>query len=342
MRRISSLPTAEFCPKADSFGEDIESTNALRSTVFHKYAETGTWPEDIKRLPDSDVEEIKKWKVPEWLKVKDGDNEIKVHYRDAQKEVRVALDEDFNYIDVPSDVPINEVASKYPGVMSMGHLDMAWDIPSLDLVIVSDIKSSVFAVKARTKSLQLHGYGIGFARKLGRSRYIVDIWDACDGLHYLDNEIIKLDSFECEEYKGRIREASKNRDGGFVRGSHCSGCWKRDSCPAHIVDVQETDNRFAKVLSGKCSEADVREALIAAKGLQSLYAKVKDACESWAVRHGPVRSEDGLKCWRPALRSGKKSLDQAAVAEALGKEDLKEFMVEGNPFQVFDWVNVKK
>lgn len=341
MRRISSLPVAEFCPKADSFGVEVESVNALRSTCFHKFAETGEWPEETKKLPDVDFQEIQRWKIPGRLNLEVDGKAVSLLYKDSVKEIRIAVDEDFNYVDVPSDIPIAEVQSKFPNVLCMGHLDMAWDIPELDLVVVSDIKSSIFAVKARTKSLQLHGYGIGFAKRMGRSRYTVDIWDACDGLHYTDNTTIQLDSFDCEEYKGRIRAASKNREGDFVRGSHCSGCWKRDMCPAHLVDVGE-ENKFSKVLSGKATEADIRQALIDVKTMRDLSDKVKDACESWADRHGPIRSEDGLKEWRPGLRSGRQTLDQKAVAKALGVNDLDKYMSKGNDYQVYDWRNVKK
>lgn len=340
MRRISSLPVAEFCSRSDSFGDEVESTNALRSTVFHKYCETGVWPEQIRNLPDNDVAEIKRWKRPAPLAFRENGRVITLDYSAAVKEVRVSLDSDFNFVETPEGILPHEISDKFPNVLCSGTLDIGWDLPQLDLVVISDIKSSVFAVKSRCKSLQLHGYGIGFARKMARSRYLVDIWDANEGRHYTDDSIVSLDSFECEEYKGRIREASKHREGGFVKGSHCSGCWKRDACPAHLVDVP--DSKFAKLYNGTSTEVDIREALVAAKAMKDQYEKIKDLCESWVQRHGPVRSEDGLKQWTVALRSGKKSLDTSAVAKALGKENLEDYMKSGQPYEIFDWRNVPK
>lgn len=337
MRRISSLPVSEFCSRSDSFGDEIESTNALRSTVFHKYCETGVWPEGIRSLPPNDVEEIQKWKRPGPLNYTVDGKKLTFEYSTAVKEVRVSLDNDFNFVELPEGILPHDIADKFPNVLCSGTLDIAWDLPELDMVVVSDIKSSVFAVKARCKSLQLHGYGFGYAKHMGRSRYVVDIWDASDGKHYTDDSIVSLDSFEAEEYKGRIIEASKHREGGFVKGSHCSGCWKRDACPAHLVDVP--DSKFANIFNGKASEADIREALIAAKSLKDKYEKVKDACESWVQRHGPVRSEDGQKEWTVALRSGRKSLDTKAVAVKLGESNLDGYMKVGEPYQVYDWRN---
>lgn len=339
MRRISSLPVSEFCDAADTIGVQVETTNALRSTIFHKYAETGVWDEAIKKLPDSDVEEIQKWKVPTPLHCFDGDKKLKLDYKDAVKEVRVSLDSDFNFVELPEGIKPDEISSKFPNVLCSGTLDIGWHLPELDLVVVSDIKSSIFAVKARCKSLQLHGYGIGYAQRVGAKRYLVGVWDASDGRHYIDDTIIQLDSFECEEYKGRIKAASVSRGGGLVKGTHCSGCWKRDACPAHLVDV--ADSEFASLFNGTATEADIRKALIAAKGLKDKYEKVKDICESWVQRHGPVRSEDGLKVWKPMLRAGRKSLDTKAVCAKLELDNLDDFQKAGQPFAVYDWVNRK-
>ncbi len=339
MRRISSLPVAEFCSAADTIGANIESTNALRSTIFHKYCETGVWDDAIKRLPPSDVEEIEKWKVPTPLHTFVDGKKLKLDYKDAVKEVRVSLDKDFNFVELPEGIKPDDIQSQFPNVLCSGTLDIGWDLPELGLVVISDIKSSIFAVKARCKSLQLHGYGIGLAKKLGRPRYLVGVWDANDGKHYVDDTVISLDSFEYEEYKGRIKTASENRVGSFVKGTHCSGCWKRDACPAHLVDVP--DSEFASLFNGTATEADVRAALIAAKAMKDKYEKVKDICESWVQRHGPVRSEDGLKVWQPFLRNGRKSLDTSAVAAKLEVDNLDAFMKAGQPYQIYDWVNKK-
>ena len=338
MRRISSLPTAEFCPKVDKIGLDVESTQSARSTVFHAYCDSGAWPADLYTLPEEDQEEIRRWKVPMPFLYKVGDVTHTLQYRNAAREWRVAVDKDFNHVPVPLDVPQNEIATRYPQVMICGHLDMAWDLPDFDLIIVEDIKSSIWAVKERGRSLQLHGYGMAACAATGRGRYVTAIWDASDGKHFVSDHAIEVDSFEGADIRDRIRRASEDRDGNFRTGTHCSSCWKRTSCPAHLVDVPEGE--FSALLSGKAKMADVRRALVQLKQRDDLTKKVQQACKAWVEQHGPVISEDGKKQYRCELRSGKESLDKDAVARALGVSDLSGYTKTGKDFPVFDWRNV--
>jgi hypothetical protein len=337
MRRISSLPTAEFCPKVDKIGQDVESNNSARSTVFHSFCDTGVWPEDLRLLPEADKEEIGRWRVPMPFVYKVGDVTYALQYKNAMRETRVALDKNFKPVLVDPAIPQAEIAEKHPEVRIVGHLDMAWDLPEHDLVIVCDIKSSIYAVKDRYDSLQLHGYGLGIAAMVGRKRYLTAIWDATDGRYYVSGNAIEMDGFEVEVIKDRIRVASEERDGNFRTGTHCGGCWKRSNCPAHLVDVPEGE--FKALLSGAALERDVRDAIVKRKQLGDLANKVDEAIKSWVSNHGPVSSEDGRKIYRCDMRSGKPSLDKTAVLRALGKETLDEYMKIGKPYPAFDWRN---
>jgi hypothetical protein len=338
MRRISSLPTAEFCPKVDKIGQDVESTQSARSTVFHAYCETGKWPEGLHTLPESDREEISKWSIPMPFAYKNGDTTHGLEYRNSMKELRVALDANFEYVEVDPAIPQSEIATRHPEVMICGHLDMAWLIPGADLVIICDIKSSIYAVADRCDSLQLHGYGLALAKKLKVGRYLTSIWDASDGRYYVSASAIEVDGFEAAAIQDRIARAATERDGGFVTGTHCRGCWKRTRCPAHLVDVPEGE--FNAVLSGNAKEADIRHALVKQKQLGDLSNRLAEACKDWVAAHGPVRSEDGKKQYRCEMRRGRKGLDKEAVARALGVADLKDYEKIGRDHEAFDWRKV--
>ena len=337
MRRISSLPTAEYCPRVDKIGQDVESTQAARSTVFHAYCDTGKWPEELRHLPEADREEIGKWRVPMPFVYKVGNVTHALPYKDAIREARVALDWDFNYVEVDPELPQSEIATKHPSVMVAGHLDMAWDLPQYDLLIICDIKSSIFAVKERTDSLQIHGYGLALATKLGRARYLNAIWDASDGRYYVAPAPVVVDSFPAVEIQDRIRRAAEERDGNFVTGTHCSGCWKRSHCPAHLVDVPEGE--FKAILSGQAMEKDVREALVKKKQMEDLYKRVDAACKDWVRQHGPVRSEDGKKQYRCEIRAGKPSYDYDAIQRALGVDSLDDYK-KRSEHPAFEWRKV--
>lgn len=317
----------------DKIGQDVESTQSARSTVFHAYCDTGKWPEEVKHLPEADREEIGQWRVPMPFVYKTGDVTHALQYPNAYRETRVALDWNFAPVIIDKGVAQADIATAHPEVMVVGHLDMAWVVG--DLVIVCDIKSSIFAVKERCDSLQLHGYGLALAVLLGKSRYLTSIWDASDGKYYVAGHAIELDSFECEDIKDRIRNAATERDGGFRTGTHCSGCWKRSNCPAHLVDVPEGE--FKALLSGQATHKDVREALVKLKQMGDLANRVGQAAKDWVVQHGPVPSEDGKKHYRCEMRGGKAALDKTAVQRALGVSTLDEYMKPGKDFPVFDW-----
>lgn len=338
MKRMSNLPSLEFCGKADSLAVGVETSNSFRSTCFHKYCETGQWPAETKRLSLQDLDEIKRWKVPTPLWVDLGSVKIRLDYKDAVKERLLVLDNNFAVLALDNDLS-QDCLEKNPDILTAGHLDMAWDVPEHDLVVISDIKSSIFAVKDRCDSLQLHAYGMTYAKQCGRSRYLPCIWDASEGKHYIGT-IVESDSFAYEEVKERIRIAATNNSDKFTKGTHCSGCWKRDSCPAHLVDLQD-DHRFAKLFNGTATEADVREGIIAAKGLGELANKVTEFCKQWAAQHGGVRSEDGRKVWKPIERAGKSSLNTDYLISDLGLKDLSKYMKKGQPYIAYDWKLVK-
>lgn len=315
----------------------METSNAFRSTVFHKYCEDGVWPETVKKLSENDLTEVRKWKKPTTFLYKEP--HIRLEYAQADKERILALDSDFNFLDLDPKLTQEEL-QKIPSLMTAGHLDMAWDVPELDLVVISDIKSSIFAVKDRCESLQLHGYGLAYCLLKKRSKYITGIWDASDGKHYYGN-ITEINTFDFEAIKDRIRTACNNVSDKYTKGTHCGSCWKRDSCPAHLVDLG-ADNRFARLFSGEATEKDVREALVAVKGLGELANKVTSECKSWAERHGGVRSEDGRKIYKPLLRKGRASLDSDAIMKALKVDSLDAYQKRGDDYLVYDWLLVKE
>ncbi len=297
MRRISSLPTAEHCPKVDKIGQEVETTASARSTVFHEYCDTGKWNADFVTLPESDQEEILKWKVPMPFVYTVNGVTHALQYKNAKREMRVAVDKNFKAVEVLT-----------------------------------------FAVKDGNKSLQLHGYGLAACAATGLGRYLTAIWDASDGRYHVASSAVEVDGFEAADIMTRIRIASTERDGNFRTGTHCAHCWKRSHCPAHLIDVPESE--FKAILSGDCLEKDVREALIKVKQMEDLRKRVDGACKMWVQNHGPVRSEDGKKWWRCELRKRPGGLDQEAVCRALGEENLDKYKKPAGESAHHDWRNI--
>lgn len=341
MRRMSSLPTAEFCPMTEKVGTNIESTAAARGTVFHHYCATGEWPASFHELPAVDQEQIQRWFVPHPFPYTADGVTYQLAYENAVKEEIVALDHDFEHVEVDPACPQAEIARCYPNVMACGHLDMCWPLPERDLVLVMDIKSTIFGVPDRTNSLQLHGYGMGAAKRFKVNRYVTGIWDASDGKYLVRPEgAVELDSFEAEDIRARIRVASSERDGGYKIGTYCGGCWKRRSCEAHMV--VPADSEFRSVFDGSATGAEVRQALIRLKQLEDVKEAAWGAVKAWVAQNGPVNSEDGTKQYRYVISKGRSGVDNAAVARALGMENLDSFKREGKPYEKLQWTNSKE
>ena len=339
MRRMSSLPTAEFCPGVDTIGQKVESTSSARGTVFHHFCATGEWPPEFRELPESDQAKIREWHVPHPFPYTADGVTYQLAYESAIKEEIVALDKDFEYVEVDPACPQEEIARHYPNVMVCGHLDMCWPLPERDLVLVMDIKSTIYAVPERTESLQLHGYGMGAAKRFGVNRYVTGIWDATDGRYLVRPGAVELDGFEAEDIRTRIIAASADRGNALRVGPYCGSCWKRRACPAHLVVPEESE--FRSLIDGSATGDEVREAMVKLKRLEDVGEAAWAAVRAWVNANGPVPSEDGSKQYRYVISKGRSSQDNAAIARALGLENLNSFQREGKTYEKLQWVNRK-
>lgn len=332
MIRISSFPSSEFCAASRSVGKDVEDMNALRSTVFHERCATGKWPVTLSRLPEEDSREIQRWHVPDIFQSSTLGRSLQ--YADAEKETRVSLGNSLEYAETPVGVTQEELADM-PHVAASGTLDFCWDLPEHDLVVMGDIKSSIYAVSDGPDSLQLHGYGYAKCKQLGRSKYLPVIWDASAGKWHESSSTVDRGSLKWLDVEQRIISTIQNTGDKFTTGSHCRGCWKRQRCPAHLVDLP-AENRFARLFSSECSYADVRKALVDARAMVDLADKAMNACKDWVRQNGPVPNEDGTKLYQIGMRAGRKSLDVERLLEASGF-DRKDFEKQGPPMEYFDW-----
>lgn len=334
MRRMSSLPIVQHCPRADTIANDVETANAARSTIFHAYCESGQWP-DTSSLEEVDLKEIQQWTVPTNYILERGGKEYELRYSKSVKEHRVSLDAEFNYVPTNGESP-EQISKLYSSIITSGSFDMGYYFPDDGLVVVEDIKSSIFAVKARCESLQLHAYAIGYAKELGAKAYCVGIWDASQGKHYF-GPVIEVDSFEYEEYCERIRQAALNTGENFIKGTHWSQCWVRTNCSAHLEGVPDTD--AYRIMRAGADAGHVRLAMVEAKRLEDQSKKLFDAIKAHITQHGAIDSEDGRQQYGPIITSGRKSLDKKAVQKALGVKDLNGFNKQGKDISTFRWYN---
>ena len=224
--------------------------------------------------------------------------------------------------------------------MLRGTIDIGYYFEEHKLAIVQDIKSSVYAVKDMAESLQLHGYSILFAKKMGADKYITGIWDASDSRHYF-SDIIEVDSFEYDGYLNKIQKVSSNNDDKLVTGTHCGGCWSRMQCPSYVVQSVEPTDAESRLLAGKASPSDVIESLQKAKILKDRADLINETAKAYTNLRGPVLDVKTNKIWGPVIKSGKKSLNQNKIKKALNVDNLNDFLDIGSSYTQYSWKNNK-
>lgn len=328
MLRISSLPIAERCPASTSV-PSFGTINSARGTAFHERCEVGAWGPKFRALSDSDKEEISKWEPPSPLMI--GGKEFL--YSKAQKEVRVSLGWDGEYLDL-SALAQEEIELRQDVSLS-GTADMLWVADGV--IVVGDIKSSIYAASDGADSLQLLGYGLCAAKKHGAACIIPAIWDASDGRWYVGKHLSGGDLFDLEVRCLDVAAKVSHGSAELVTGVHCRGCWRRRLCPAHRLP--ESGNVSIDRLLSNASEptaSEVRSALTEAKKLHDISSEVELAAKAWAIRHGGLLSEDGGKVWKASLVKGRRSLDVEALLEASGLERGK-FETNGKDYERWEW-----
>lgn len=324
MSRISALPVLRYCTGSalvDKQVEELEFSRTLRGTVFHKYCETGEWPEEYKLLSKQDQDEISEWKVPHsYIHGVLGE----LTYASAVKEYRVKF-------------------RHGPGEDEYipGTLDMFWIVEhnGRRYAVVVDIKSNIRAVSDGLDSLQLHGYGHALLHEFKElDGYTQGIYSASDGTWHLPGTPIVRDEWEQMEIESAICSAIRQPFSGYHIGTHCSGCWKRTRCPAFLIETHEAPT-FEKVIAGSATPEEARAALIMAERMKASLETIKGSLQDWVTQHGPIPSEDGKKSWRPHQMPGRMGIDKKKLALALDMAGMEEseIMTSGSSFQVFSW-----
>lgn len=330
--RMSSLPISRYCGHAPVLGAKGSSGRpAMMGRAFH--ASCAGEPDAsalLARLTDKEAEEIAQWHRPADVTV--GDTVLR--YEDAQKEVEVALDADGMY--TPD-------ASK---ALTIGHVDFVWVVTLPDgtrCAFVADIKRSSWTVSDGAASLQLSAYGYACATKYECDFFVVGIWAATEGEWIWADAMVDMFS-EGPGVWDLIRFAATTPDEA-ITGTHCTGCWDRSRCHAHLLPAQfAADNpdsalaQFAEGGAGITSQDDARRALGLVSAMKAIVEVAEGAMKNWARREGGILSTDGEKRYLPVLTRGRVSLNRSAL-EGDHPGLLKQYEKRGPDFETYRWLN---
>src|SRR6185369_1939484 len=131
-----------------------------------------------------------------------------------------------------------------PNLLTAGTGDCGW--PETDAAAVVDWKSgarAAFNVPAPRENLQLAAYGLGLADRWSKPKMKLGIYLAREGKWLWDT--LHLDSAEGTALWERTRAAALRDPAEAVVGPHCTECYVRLKCPAHllpVIDLGEREN----------------------------------------------------------------------------------------------------
>ena len=331
--RMSALPILQFCGMAPKLDVGAGRAAAM-STAFHAYC---AGAEDVDELfaalSEKERSQIEGWKVPTTLTIEVEGSVEELEWEDAIKEHPCGFDGEGKAVDKDG-----------PDCLVGGTADAHWVVDLEDelpirVLVLTDLKKSRWTTVDGVDSLQLHGYAQALAEKHGADFYVTTIWLLEEG-KWLVGEPVELDGIGGWQWWSRIKAAAENAGTEYATGSHCSGCYQRLRCPAHMVE--SIDNGPPTIPGTNVEELDNDMALHLLQQLEE-YKDTADALKEhlteWASRNGGIRDGKG-KAWMPCMQKGRESgLGAKKLREVMG-EEAEQYIRRGAPFSSMRWVKV--
>lgn len=335
MIRISALNEAASCGLSASLNDKSTNAAALMGTAFHAAVAAHYQPTDATREARAiAIGQLGGEHEAEVLEMVERLSEEWNPPTSAQFELPVGLSRRGIYVPYGS-----------PEAMTQGTLDCGWSEP--DEAVVLDFKSGARAewnVPIPRANLQLAGYGIAHADHMGKSKMRLGIYLAAEGKWLWD--LVDLDSPEGTVLWERVRAAALRDPEEAVKGPHCSDCWARLRCPAHLLPIfSEADRDTAleplTAPAGLIEPQKLMRLLQACQVMDEVADKGKEFLRAYVKEHGPF-VVDG-KQWGPIEVKGREGTSVKALKDAgLYERAVAVGAVrQGPPTQQHRWTNRK-
>lgn len=323
--RVSLLDIARFCAKGPELSEKHGAGRAAAvSKAFHaKAANAPGWREEWQLLTADEREQVEALKMPGTIIMQEGDDRVELDYASAEKELLLGLTDSGSYAD-----PTKR------DVLLRGFMDFAWvrDVRGQKVAYVADIKLNEWT-SSGPDSLQVMAYGFAYADLRGCDAFVTAIWSASQGT-WEWGEWVDLSSAKAADLWATVKAAANNREGGFVTGQHCRGCYARLHCSEHVLPV---NGALAELATGDLTNGGALKALLAVQAAEEVIDKAKKTLQE-AVRRGlQIRDPKTGKVWKPAKCRGRESMDLDAIKAELG-DDARRFVKRGADYERFSWV----
>ena len=327
--RFSSLPIAQFCPKAPGLNVGAGRAAAI-GTAFHAFAaQEDGWEDKLARLTEEERNEVKTMKKPGPFEVENGN----LIYEEARKEMPCGITEGGAWCEKDD-----------PEAIAYGTADMVWiwnASETMSILYLGDIKRSEWT--SSPDSLQLLGYAFAFAEMWNCTHICCGIWDATGG-QWSWGPLIDLESEEGVMAWKTVKAAAMNidtPDNDYCTGPHCQEmCYGRQQCPAFLLPPEMAETSLAPFTKGgiidNAKALHVRQLFERAT---TTLEVIKEALKAYA-KTTPIVDEATGKQWSSGPVKGRASLDSKAL-EVAHPEIVEKFIRIGKPSTQFRWRNIK-
>lgn len=325
--RMSSLPIAQFCARGPALSQIAAGRAAAQSTAFHALCADDPKASDLLALlTDEEREELVDWKRPTTC-ILDPDKGVILEYSAAVKEVTVALDTEGMCVD-----------ENDPAAITVGHLDFVWilEVDGRRCAYVGDLKRTQWTATDGPQSLQLLAYLFAVCAKFGCDVGVCGIWHLTEGSWHW-GEAIDMLSTEAATLWERVRAAALNTTGSYSTGPHCSGCYGRLSCPAHLFPPEMASTSLAPfVAGGEMTPERVSRVVLEIKRAKDTIEKAEAMAREYVLRGGQVVDPESGSIWKPIEMPGRVSFDSKAL-EREHPELAQRYAKQGKPYHQFRW-----
>lgn len=302
--RMSSLPMAQLCglaPRLDS----PSGIAAAQSTAYHaRAARQKDALELMARLPDDVRAEAMAWPLPQETEVLGR----KLHYDDATYEACVGLTADLEACAIDS-----------PACASPGHVDAYWDpfdYEGHSIVPLVDLKRSRYT--ATLSSLQLQAYGWALAQLCGADGYVAGIYVISDATWRWPKAPVVLADLDTLPLAAKLQAAVTNTSGEAVMGPHCTECYSRAKCPAHLLPAVaatgEEGGVYRSIAANGIDSSNAGQGVLMLDSLKTLAKRLEESLKAHVEANGPVvlGGKQWSKCGggKPGTRLDAKSLQR--------------------------------
>ncbi len=323
--RCSSLDITQYCGAAGTLSQlSASGRPAVQGSAFHAVCSDADDKNDwLMKLTKEERVEIGEWHKPAPLELDILGEGYRFLYKDATKEMEVALSSKGTYC-----------LADNPDCITVGHFDMSWVAQSgrRRIVIVGDIKKSAFTVSG-ADTLQLTAYGLAVAEMVNADGYISAIWAATEG-RWIVGKLVMLE--DAGEEWARVKHAAMNVSERETMGNHCSRCYGWQRCKAYTFKA--TDPALVGMMDGVLvTEDNAAEMLMQAEMLVRVGKLAKERIKLYAAKH--VVSDGNGKRWAQVNSKGRESVMGVKKLRAVMGKDAEKYIKRGGSIATFRWVN---